>query len=132
MQTARIAAAVVLCGVAIGSLVGDGPLRASCALAAEQGAQRAFTVHAKKYAFEPQRIEVQQDDLVKITLISDDIAHSFTIDDDGYRIARRVGDRQTSVFEFRADHPGTFPFYCNLTADERCKEMRGELVVRGR
>ena len=37
--------------------------------------------------------------------------------------ARRV------TFEFRADHPGTFRFYCNLKQDERCKEMKGELVV---
>jgi hypothetical protein len=34
------------------------------------------------------------------------------------------------TFEFRADQAGTFPFYCNLSQDERCRQMRGELVVR--
>jgi heme/copper-type cytochrome/quinol oxidase subunit 2 len=92
-----------------------------------QGGSREFSVHARKYAFNPQTLEVQQDDLVKVTLISDDIPHSFTVDN--YRIARRVGGGQTTVFEFRADQAGKFPFYCNLTADERCKEMHGELVV---
>ena len=29
------------------------------------------------------------------------------------------------TFEFRADQPGTFTFYCNLTTDPGCKEMKG-------
>ena len=95
-----------------------------------RSAQRDFTIAARKYAFAPDRIEVDQDDLVKITLQSDDIAHSFTID--AYRIARRVGPGQTTVFEFRADKAGVFPFYCNLAADDGCRKMRGELVVRAR
>ncbi len=92
--------------------------------------RRAFTISARKYAFTPARIEVDQDDLVKITLQSDDIAHSFTID--AYRIARRVGPGQTTVFEFRADRAGEFPFYCNLTIDDGCRRMRGLLIVRAR
>jgi hypothetical protein len=36
------------------------------------------------------------------------------------------------VFEFRADQPGRFPIYCNLTADSGCRKMIGELVVAGR
>jgi cytochrome c oxidase subunit 2 len=92
--------------------------------------QRHFEVVARKYAFEPARIEVDQNDLVKVTLRSADIAHSFTID--GYRIAKRVGPGQTVTFEFRADQPGTFRFYCNLKQDERCKEMRGELIVHAK
>jgi heme/copper-type cytochrome/quinol oxidase subunit 2 len=125
MHTARVAAVLVLACMA----VGYEPAAVRCAPAA-QGVAREFTIHAKKYAFDPPRIEVQQDDLIKITLVSDDIAHSFTVND--YRIARRVAAGQTTVFEFRADQVGTFPFYCNLTADERCKEMHGELIVRGR
>jgi len=89
--------------------------------------QRAFTLTASKYRFDPSRLEVDQNDLVKITLKSADIAHSFTVD--GYRIAKRAGPGQTVTFEFRADQPGTFRFYCNLKQDERCKEMQGELVV---
>jgi cytochrome c oxidase subunit II len=97
------------------------------ARAQEAGEQRSFTVVARKYAFSPTRIEVDQNDLVKITLSSPDIAHSFTID--AYRIAKRVGAGKTVTFEFRADQPGTFKIYCNLKRDERCKEMQAELVV---
>ena len=93
-------------------------------------AQRALTVVARKYSFEPVRIEVNQDDLVKVTLTTPDIAHSFTVD--AYRIARRVAPGGTTTFEFRADQPGTFPIYCNLKQDERCREMHGELVVHSR
>ena len=69
--------------------------------------QRSLTVIARKYAFEPARLEVNLNDLVKISLSSPDIAHSFTID--AYRIAKRVGGGQTVTFEFRADQAGTFP-----------------------
>jgi heme/copper-type cytochrome/quinol oxidase subunit 2 len=93
---------------------------------AAQG-QRAFTVTARKYAFAPVRLEVVQDDLVKVTMTSADIAHSFTID--AYRIDKRVGPKQAVTFEFRATQPGTFKIYCKLTQDARCKDMHGELVV---
>ena len=93
-----------------------------------QGQVREFSVTGRDYAFSPGRIEVQKDDLVKVTFTAGDIAHSFTID--GYRISKRAGPQQSVVFEFRADQTGTFPFYCNLTQDPKCREMRGELVVR--
>jgi heme/copper-type cytochrome/quinol oxidase subunit 2 len=100
------------------------------AAALQEPGQKQFTINAHKYAFSPQQLEVQQDDLVKITLQSQDIPHSFTVD--GYRIAKRVNPGQTVVFEFRADQAGRFPFYCNLKIDDGCKGMRGELVVRAR
>ena len=95
---------------------------------ATQGTAREFTISGDHFAFSPVRIEVQKDDLVKITFTAKDIPHSFTIDQ--YRIAKRAAAGQTVVFEFRADQPGTYRFYCNLTTDERCKRMEGELIVR--
>jgi cytochrome c oxidase subunit 2 len=95
---------------------------------ATQGTAREFTISGDHFAFSPLRIEVQKDDLVKITFTAKDIPHSFTIDQ--YRIAKRAAAGQTVVFEFRADQPGTYRFYCNLTTDERCKRMEGELIVR--
>lgn len=97
------------------------PLRA-------QGATREFTISGDHFAFAPVRLEVQKDDLVKIIFTARDIAHSFTIDQ--YRIAKRAAAGQTVVFEFRADQVGTHRFYCNLTQDDRCRKMEGELVVR--
>jgi heme/copper-type cytochrome/quinol oxidase subunit 2 len=89
---------------------------------------REFNVSADQFSFSPGRIDVQQGDLVKITFTARDIAHSFTIDD--YRIAKRAAAGQQIVIEFRADHAGTFTFYCNLTQDDRCRPMKGQLVVK--
>jgi len=91
---------------------------------------RHLTVTASRYKFDPPRIEVTQDDLVRIDLRTLDIAHSFTVDD--YRIAKRVDPKRTVTFDFRADKPGTFPFYCSLQIEDGCRQMRGELVVKPR
>jgi heme/copper-type cytochrome/quinol oxidase subunit 2 len=103
-------------------------LAAAAVLTAQS--KREFTVHAKRYAFAPARLDVSQDDMVKVTVTADDIAHSFTIDD--YRIAKRADAGQTVTFEFRADRPGTHRIYCALTEDDGCRRMHGELVVRAR
>lgn len=95
--------------------------------AQDQGKPREFAVSARRYSFTPVRLEVRQNDLVKIRFTAEDIAHSFTVD--AYRIAKRAGEGQTVTFEFRADRTGTFPYYCNLAIDEGCQKMRGELVV---
>jgi heme/copper-type cytochrome/quinol oxidase subunit 2 len=92
--------------------------------------RREFTIVAKEHVFSPDRIEVAQDDLVKVTLRSEDVPISFAID--AYRIIKRVPGQSAITFEFRADQPGTFTFYCNLTAYTGCKEMRGILSVRAR
>ena len=104
---------------------------ATAAAGQDQGpTEKPFTVRARRFSFDPPRIEVSQDDLVKIELRTEDIAHSLTID--SYRIAKRVGPGHPVTFEFRADHAGTFPYYCNLQIDDGCRQMRGELVVRPR
>jgi heme/copper-type cytochrome/quinol oxidase subunit 2 len=92
--------------------------------------RREFTIIAKDHTFTPNKIEVTQDDLVKITLKSEDRPSSFAID--AYRIIKRAGGGLTITFEFRADQAGTFSFYCNLTSDEACKDMKGTLVVKAK
>jgi heme/copper-type cytochrome/quinol oxidase subunit 2 len=102
------------------------------ALAAQDPApnRREFTIVARDHKFTPDRMEVSQDDLVKVTLHSEDRPYSFAIDP--YRIVKRAGGGQTIAFEFRADQAGTFEFYCNLSSDAGCKEMKGTLVVKGK
>ncbi len=89
-----------------------------------------FEIVARRYTFTPSRIEVSQDDLVTIVFSTEDIPHSFTIDE--YRIAKRATPGRPATFQFRAEKAGTFVFYCNLTTEEGCKKMRGELVVRSK
>ncbi len=73
-----------------------------------------FTLVGRDFRYAPDRLEVMQDDLVRLTVQSADHAYSFAIDE--YRIIRRVPAGGTTTFEFRADRPGTFRFYSNLTS----------------
>lgn len=107
------------------------------ALAAPAAAQdrapdrREVVISAQAHRFTPDRIEVTQDDLVRVTLTNDDDrVYSFAVD--AYRIIKRLAPRGKLVFEFRADLPGTFAFYCNLTSNPACRDMKGTLVVRPR
>ena len=92
--------------------------------------RREITLTARNYRFTPNRIEVAQDDLVKLTVQSEDVAYSVTIDE--YRVSRRVPAGGSTTLEFRADRAGTFAFYSNMTNDSRHSQMKGEMVVRSR
>jgi cytochrome c oxidase subunit 2 len=89
--------------------------------------RRDVTIVARDFQFIPSRIEVVQDELVRITLSSEGRPYSFALD--AYRVIKRAGAGQTIVFDFRADQAGTFTFYCNLTSVPQCKDMKGTLVV---
>jgi heme/copper-type cytochrome/quinol oxidase subunit 2 len=92
--------------------------------------RREFTVTAHEHRYNPDRIEVSKDDLVKITFRSEEEPHSFVID--AYRIVKRAAGGQAVTFEFRADQVGSFPYYCNLTNDPGCRDMKGTFVVTAR
>ena len=92
--------------------------------------RREFSITARDYRFSPDRLDVTQDDLVKLTVESSDVAYSFTIDE--YRLSRRIPAGGKTVIEFRADQPGSFDFYSNMTSDARHAKMRGQLTVRRR
>jgi len=92
--------------------------------------RREFSMTARDYRFAPDRLEVTQDDLVKLTIESADNAYSFTID--AYRLSRRIPAGGKTTIEFRADQSGSFKFYSDMTSDARHKTMTGELVVRRR
>ena len=91
---------------------------------------REITLTAHRYEFSQTRIDVTQDEVIRVTLVAEDIPHSFTLDE--YRIAKRAAPGRPVTFEFRTDRAGTFPFYCNLTIDDGCRAMRGEFVVTPR
>ena len=118
---ATLAGAVVLLVRTVGAVP-------SAVAGQDQGRVREFTIVGDHYAFSPATITVDRNDLVKITFTAKDIPHSFTID--SYRIAKRAAQGGTISFEFRADQAGSVPFYCNLSLDPKCKDMKGTLTVR--
>ena len=126
MAITRRTAALLLVGTGTALLATPFVVRL---LAQDQAPNRPeFTIVAKDFHYSPERIEVTQDDLVKLTVRSDDLAHSFAIDE--YRIIKRFPAGGSTTFEFRADRAGTFRFYCTLTTESGHSQMHGELVVR--
>jgi heme/copper-type cytochrome/quinol oxidase subunit 2 len=124
----RRAAGLLLMGA--GALLLARPL-ATRLLAQDQAPNRPeFSLVARNYRYNPDRLEVAQDDLVKLTIRSEDFTYSFAIDE--YRIVRRVPAGEATTFEFRADRAGTFRFYSNLTGEGGHADMQGQLVVRAR
>lgn len=120
------------CLLGVAAVVGLGvatpiPVRQAL-IHAQARSVREFSLTAHRYTFTPERIEVKQGDIVKLSILADDIPHSFTID--AYRISKRASPGQAVIIEFRADQIGTHPFYCSLTAEDGCRQMRGELIVR--
>jgi heme/copper-type cytochrome/quinol oxidase subunit 2 len=99
-------------------------------LAAQEENRREVSVSAQRNGFNPARLEVHQDDLIKVTFTAEDAPHSFNIDE--YRIAKRARPGHPAVFEFRADRVGKFAYYCNLSTAGDPHTIRGELVVLAR
>lgn len=100
-------------------------------------ARRDFDVAARRYSFtvsgnDRAEIRVDQNDLVRVHFHTEDIPHSFTIEDQAgshYRIMRRAEPGRPVSFDFRADTPGRFRFSCTLTIDPKCREMTGTIIV---
>jgi cytochrome c oxidase subunit 2 len=100
----------------------------STSLAPVQEAHHVVNITARRYSFTPARLEVHHGDVVRITLETEDIPHSLTID--ALRICKRVTPGRSVTFEFRVDVRGTLTFYCSLTDEPGGREMKGDLVVR--
>ena len=109
------------------AVVGCLVLRSSAKDQEHSFTRRNVSVTVKGFRFYPARIAVSRDDLVRVTVQSEDIAYSFTID--AYWLSKRVPAGGSVSFEFLADREGTFPYYSSLTNDPRHAEARGELVV---
>ena len=97
-------------------------LRVRAAHAAQEPAQnrREFTIVAKDHVFTPNKLEVSQDDLVKITLRSEDVPVSFAID--AYRIVKRVRGQDVDHVRVPRRSAGHVPLL--LQPHDRCR-MQG-------
>ena len=101
---------------------------AASTFTAQPTPHHVFDVTASRYVFEPPTLDVHVGDLVRVTLRTRDIPHSFVVD--GYRIAKKVSPGETVTFEFLADRAGRFTYYCSLTIDDGCRQMKGHLDIR--
>ncbi len=82
----------------------------------ETGVVREITVISKKleWAFEPETIEVDRGDRVKLTVVNEDnFDHGVAIDALG--VSQRLPANGTIDIEFVATKSGEFPFYCSVS-----------------
>jgi cytochrome c oxidase subunit 2 len=93
-----------------------------------QDAPRTIEIVAKRFAFEPARIDVTEGERVKLIVTSGDGVHGIEIKK--FKIDKKVprgGDPIT--IEFVASAPGEFPVLCSEYCGDGHEEMKGMLVV---
>lgn len=92
---------------------------------------RTVEVVAKRFAFEPARIEVTEGETVRILVKSADGLHGFGIKK--FKVSEEVprGGQPISI-EFTATAVGEFEILCSEYCGKGHEEMKGKLVVRAR
>jgi len=91
------------------------------------GETKEFSVKAFQFAFDPNKIEVNQGDRVIIKVMSADVPHGFGIAE--YNINKYLSPGKEVVIDFIADKKGTFRFYCSVACGAGHGTMRGQLIV---
>ncbi len=89
---------------------------------------RQFEVVAERFAFTPERLEVNQGDRVRVTVRSTDGTHGWAIEALDVDALARKGGRPETV-EFVADRAGSFEITCSEYCGRGHKRMKGVLVV---
>jgi len=82
----------------------------------ETGVTRDITIttHENTWNFDPEEIEVNQGDRVRLTVVNqDEYDHGFAID--AYGISQRMPAKGTILVEFVATRAGVFPYYCSVS-----------------
>ncbi|HEY4479435.1 MAG TPA: cupredoxin domain-containing protein [Candidatus Paceibacterota bacterium] len=104
------------------------------------GIVREITIRAKQneWRFDPDVIEVDQGDTVKLTVINeDDFDHGIQID--AFGVSKRIPANGTVKAEFVVTKSGEFPFFCSVpcgdgdVADGTHRghfDQKGKIVVR--
>lgn len=79
----------------------------------EKPVEREITIEAKKFSYNPEIIEVNKGDLVKINFVSTDVHHGLYID--GYEIKVEATPGHEGNLTFVADKTGKFTMRCAVT-----------------
>lgn len=97
-------------------------------LLARQPEPRKITVVAKKYKFEPNRIELKVGELVEITFQSLDAKHGFSCKD--LKLEKVIFTKDSpGKLTFTPDKAGTFKFKCAHFCGLGHPKMKGEIIV---
>ena len=113
-------------GVGVLALAQGQPSAASVTGGADE--PREIQVVAKKFAFEPSRIEVTEGERVRLVVTSADILHGVEIKK--FRVKKTVPRGGTVVtIEFTASAAGEYPILCSEYCGQGHDDMKGTLIV---
>ena len=89
---------------------------------------RKITVVAKKYEFNPSRIELKVGESVEITFESEDTTHGFACKELGVeKVTFKKGE--PTIVKLTPQKEGTYPFKCAKFCGMGHSGMKGEIVV---
>ena len=89
---------------------------------------RKITVVAKRYEFQPSKIELKAGEPVEITFTSEDTKHGFVCKE--LNLEKVVYDKEKpATVKFTPEKPGTYPFHCANFCGFGHGKMKGEFVV---
>jgi cytochrome c oxidase subunit 2 len=121
-SAAAVAGMALLLGAAVASARQD-PATAT--------APRVIEVVAKRFAFEPARIEVTDGERVRLNVKSEDGVHGLQIKK--FRVNTMIprGGKPVTI-DFVASRPGTYEIVCSEECGDGHESMTGSLVVVAR
>ena len=94
----------------------------------QEAAVKTFEIVAKRFAFEPARIDVTQGDHVRLVITSADGVHGVGIRPFKVNALVPRGGKPVTI-DFTATEAGTFPIVCSEACGDGHEDMRGSLVV---
>ncbi len=98
---------------------------------AAASAPRLIEVVAKKFAFEPARIEVTEGERIRLVVTSADGVHGVSIKK--FKVEKTVPRGGTAItIDFLASAPGEYPLLCSEYCGNGHEDMKGVLVVAAR
>ena len=89
--------------------------------------ERVINVVAKRYKFEPARIEVSEGERVRLVVSSEDGVHGLEVKK--LKINRKVPRDGEVTIDFVASEPGEFPILCSEYCGKGHDVMKGMLVI---
>jgi cytochrome c oxidase subunit II len=96
--------------------------------ARQDNAPRDIDVVARRFAFEPARIEVAVGERVRLRVVSADGVHGLEIKK--FKVKKEIPRGTTPVIiEFTANEAGEFPILCSEYCGDGHEDMQGQLVV---
>jgi cytochrome c oxidase subunit 2 len=92
------------------------------------GEPREIPVVAKRFTFEPARVEVKEGERIRLVVTSEDGVHGLEIKK--FKVNKKIprgGDKVT--IDFVASAPGEYPILCSEYCGNGHEDMKGTLVV---